>query len=233
MSQTTLDHHPSDPGPKRLVARIGVPLTLVALLAGAAYWLYVSLGNAPASPRRQTVKIAVLPDTPPPPPPPKEEKKPEPVKQEVAPQPMPTPPRPMDTPPEPQQLKMDGPAGEGPSAFAAGAVSQEYQGGAVGSGSGGGANRMQFAFFTNRLTRHIQTELARRPELKGSDYRVNVRVWLQPDGHVQRIELASTSGNPETDRLLQETLTRLQGIDQVPPSLPQPLSLRITNRVTG
>ena len=78
-----------------------------------------------------------------------------------------------------------------------------------------------------------QAELARRAELKGSDYRVNVRVWLADDGQLHRIELASSSGDPQTDRLLQEALTRLPAIDQVPSNLPQPLSMRITNRVTG
>lgn len=209
------------------------PAVITVLLVCGAGWLFSTLGDSPAPPRRQTVKIAVLPDTPPPPPPPKEEKRPEPDKQTQQAEPVPMQqPKPMEAPPEPQQLKMDGPAGDGPSAFAAGAVSQDYKGGAIGNGPGGG-NRMQFAFFTNRLLRHIQTELARRAELKGSDYRVNVRVWLADDGQLHRIELASSSGDPQTDRLLQEALTRLPAIDQVPSNLPQPLSMRITNRVTG
>ena len=36
--------------------------------------------------------------------------------------------------PNPQQLKMEGQAGEGPSAFAAGDVKQDYIGGDIGNG---------------------------------------------------------------------------------------------------
>ncbi|RZL09504.1 MAG: energy transducer TonB, partial [Rubrivivax sp.] len=138
---------------------------------------------------------------------------------------------PEQAPPEPQQLKMDGPAGDGPSAFASGQVSQEYKGGDI--GTGGGGNRLQFAFFTNRLTRHIQAELARNRDLKGQDYRISVRVWLGDGGQLQRVELASSSGNDATDDLLRQALTRVSSLDQIPSNLPQPLSLRITNRVTG
>lgn len=204
---------------------------VLAVLVALAAWAIGSLSVSSGGPKRQTVKIAVLPDTPPPPPPPKPDKPPEPEKQDVKPQPQQEAPKPEQAPPEPQQLKMDGPAGDGPSAFAAGQVSQEYKGGDI--GTGGGGNRLQFAFFTNRLTRHIQAELARNRDLKGQDYRINVRVWLSDAGQLQRVELASSSGSEATDDLLRQALAQVSGLDQIPSNLPQPLSLRITNRVTG
>lgn len=214
----------------RGIGRFLVPLVIVALMGLGVAALWFTLGQGSSAPRRQVVKIAVLPDTPPPPPP-KEEKKPEPEKVEAKPQPTPEQPKPVETPPAPQQLKMDGPAGDGPSAFAAGQVSQEYKGGEIGSGQG--ANRLQYAFFTNRLTRHIQSELARDDDLRGLDYRVQVRVWLAPGGAMEKVELLTSTGNPARDRDLRQALMQLPPVDQVPPSLPQPLTLRITNRVTG
>lgn len=204
--------------------------TVLAVLIALAAWGVSSMSSGGGAPKRQTVKIAVLPDTPPPPPP-KPEKPPEPEKQDIKPQPQQEAPKPEQAPPEPQQLKMDGPAGDGPSAFASGQVSQEYKGGDI--GTGGGGNRLQFAFFTNRLTRHIQAELARNRDLKGQDYRISVRVWLSDGGQLQRVELASSSGSDATDDLLRQALTRVSSLDQIPSNLPQPLSLRITNRVTG
>lgn len=213
----------------------GVVLGVVVLvIGGLLYWGVSSLsGGKSGGPKRQVVKIAVLPDTPPPPPPPpKDEKKPEPEKQDLKPQQQEQP-KPQEAPPEPQQLKMEGAAGDGPSAFAAGQVTQDYKSGDVGVGSGAAVNRMQFVFFTNRLTKHIQAELARQGDLKGRDYRVNVRVWMSQGGTMQRVELASSTGDEVTDRLLKDALAQLPGIDQMPPDLPQPLSLRITNRMTG
>lgn len=203
---------------------------LLALLM-LGYWGATSFKTGKSGVKRQTVKIAVLPDTPPPPPPPKVEKPPEPEKQETKPQPQQEQPKVQQATPEPQQLKMDGPAGDGPSAFAAGQVSSEYKGGDIGTGTGG-VNRLQFALFTSQLQRHIQSSLARNNGIKLGDYRVNVRVWLTPSGEL-RVELASPSGDDKTDEALKQAFTQLPAISEVPASLPQPIRLRITNRMTG
>jgi protein TonB len=212
-------------------SKVALALAIAVLFVGAGWWLVKSLKSDSGSPKRQMVKIAVLPDTPPPPPP-KEEKKIEPEKKELQPQQQQDQPKQQDTPPEPQQLKMDGPAGDGPSAFASGQVNSEYKGGEIGTGTGG-VNKMQFALFTNRLTRHIQAELARIKELKGKDYKVNVRIWLASDGSFQRVELVSPTGDEAQDAQFSKAMGQLSPIDQVPGNLPQPLTLRITNRVTG
>ena len=76
--------------------------------------------KAPSA-KKQTVAIKVLPDTPPPPPP-KPEDKPPPPKEEPK-QVMQMDAPKVQTPQQaPAQLKMDGAAGDGPSAFAAGQV---------------------------------------------------------------------------------------------------------------
>jgi type IV secretory pathway VirB10-like protein len=73
---------------ERGIGRFLVPLVIVALMGLGVAALWFTLGQESGAPRRQPVKIAVLPDTPPPPPP-KEEKKPEPEKVEAKPQPTP------------------------------------------------------------------------------------------------------------------------------------------------
>ena len=124
---------------KTWLMRIVIGVVVIALIAGLTLMLKKML-SSPTAAKRQVAKISILPDTPPPPPPPpKEEKKLEPVKeqvkQEVREQPVKQDvPKPADAP-----IKMDGPAGDGPSAFAAGNVTSEYKGGApvVGSNSTG------------------------------------------------------------------------------------------------
>ena len=198
--------------------------TAFALLAGC---------DQPKEPKRQTVKIAVLPDTPPPPPP-KEEKKPEPEKQDIKPQPQEQP-KLQDTPPEPQQLKMDGPAGDGPSAFAAGQVTSDYKGGEIGTGSGGSAvQRLTYMSYANAATRSINDFLNRDPTLRRADYKVAINVWVNLDGRLARAELAGSTGHADTDEALRAALKRFPGLRSAPPDqLPQPIRLQLTNRMMG
>lgn len=203
------------------------------LLVGLVYLGFQSLGQGSAAPKRQTVKIAVLPDTPPPPPPPKEEIKPQPKPEDAPPQPQEQ--KVVEAPPEPQQLKMEGAAGDGPSAFGSGSVTREYDKGDIGSGGGGGGtvNKLQFAFFSSQLQRHISSALAKDPAIKLGDYRVRVSVHLEPSGAFRQVSLESSTGDLALDRALEAALMRLPPMKDVPAQLPQPISLRITNRMTG
>ncbi len=202
---------------------------LLLLAAGIAVTLYLLQGLGRSGPvqQKQVSKITILPDTPPPPPPPPPPAKEQPRenKEIKAPQP-----KPVEAPQAPQPLKMEGAAGEGSSPFAAGTVSSDYIGGKVGGGGGG----MQFAFFSSALQRHIQQELARNRALKLGDYRVLVNVWIDAQGVMRRVELDESTGNPDTDRAIREALSQLPPLrTAVPENLPQPIRLRITNRMAG
>lgn len=219
----------------RRVRNILIALIGMAVVGYGGYWLK-SQFSKPSGPTRQVTKISIIPDTPPPPPPPpKEEKRPEPKEQKEA---KVEQPKPVEAPPQQaEQLKMEGAAGDGPSPFAAGSVTNEYKGGDVGSTIGGAParlNRMQFAFFTNALQRHIQDELARNREVKQIDYRVVVKVWLARDGSIQRAVLDDSTGNDKADAALSAALAEMRPFRDAPPAdMPQPIRLRITNRLTG
>lgn len=204
---------------------IGGALLVVTAVAVVIYLLQ-GMGKSGPVQHKQVTRITVLPDTPPPPPPPPPKEQPKESKDIKQDQP-----RPVELPQEAQQLKMEGAAGDGPSPFAAGAVANDYIGGKVGDGSGGG---MQFAFFSNALQRHIQDELARDRKIKLRDYRITVKVWISPDGAIRRAELTDSTGNPDTDSAIRAALTSLGPMrTAVPDNLPQPIKLRITNRMTG
>jgi protein TonB len=203
---------------------------LLAVLAGAALvYLLKDLGGSAGPPKKQVTRITVLPDTPPPPPPPPKEeiRQPKEAREAQIEQP-----RPVELPQEAQQLKMEGPAGDAPSPFAAGAVTRDYIGGPVGAGRGGGG--AQFAFFSNALQRHVQDELARHRRLRLVDYRVLVDIWIGAEGAIRRAELAGTSGSAEADAALRAALVELPPLRApVPENLPQPIRLRVTNRMAG
>lgn len=215
---------------KRHARMAGLVLVVAAIIAGLVF-LVQGLGGEAKRPARQVTKITILPDTPPPPPPPpREQPKPEPVKTEAKEVKLDQP-KPQEAPkpaPDPQ-IKMEGEAGDGPSPFAAGAVTQEYTGGDIGAGNG-----MQFAFYTSLLQNRVQRSLQEDPALKGIDFRVVVRVWLDARGALVRAELVNPSGDGDTDGALRDALSRIPGVGEPPPGdMPQPVTLRITNRVTG
>jgi periplasmic protein TonB len=228
------DPDESPPGAKRFI----VPAVLVLALVAAGYFVYTQMGKGGSGgQKRQTVKIAVLPDTPPPPPPPpKEEKKPEPKPEDNKPQPREQP-KQLDTPPEPQQLKMEGAAGDGPSAFSSGTVNSEYKGGAIGTGSGGGSvgDRLASLSYGNAAKREVNDFLNREPEVRrAGDYKVPIGLWLRTDGSVERFELLSSTGNNDTDELLRKALARFRGFkNPPPPGMAWPMRLQLTNRLTG
>ena len=118
---TMLDGELPESQAKVWLKRLAMAALVMALLAGIGYGIKKMMsGGAPH--KKQITTIKLLPDTPPPPPPPppkeppKEQPKEQPKEAPKAPEP-----KPAETPPA-ENLKMEGPAGDGPSPFAAGAV---------------------------------------------------------------------------------------------------------------
>lgn len=218
---------------RKWLGRSAIAVGLLSVVIGVGL-VVKNLLDAPPATKRQVAKISILPDTPPPPPPPpKEEKKPPPPKEEPK-QVMREEPVKQDVPKQDQQIKMEGPSGDGPSAFGAGAITQDYKGGTPGSGDGGGVNRLVMNSYANAATRALNDYLAREKELKQQNYKVNVNLWLNADGTLQRAELAGSTGNENVDVMMREALARFPGTGRsVPERLPQPLRLLITNRMLG
>jgi periplasmic protein TonB len=199
-------------------------------LAAAVTAIAMSFMTEGKSRKRNIVQqIAILR---PPPPPKPEEKPPEPEveKEEVK---LPEP----DLPPEPQQA-------EAPS------VGQELGVDAQGTGNGdsfgligkpGGKEITTIGGDTGSGDRHrwyagliqaeIQKLLSRNAKLKGAEFKAVVRIWFDPDGTMQRSELAGSSGNAEADQQIKLALADLPKLrDPLPADMPQPIRLRVTSR---
>jgi type IV secretory pathway VirB10-like protein len=178
-----------------------VVLGLMALALVAYGISQIKLSSGVGKPRQQTVKI-MLPDAPPPPPPKVEEKRPEP-KPDNKPQPQQEQ-KPQPVQAEPQQLKMEGAAGNGPSAFSAGNVSSDYKGGAVGTGqapvnAGPTADeRRKAQFYANNIRRQLKEELERHLDSDEPKLEVTFAIWIAADGHLSKYELQPT-GNAQAD----------------------------------
>lgn len=210
--------------PRHPVLRVLLILLLLALLGLVGWSLSGLFAGGPAK-NKAPPKISLLPDRPPPPPPPPkpEEKRPEPPKSE---QKEVRVDQPREAPPQPaESLKMEGAAGDGPSAFQGGTVGNEDLS-RVGNDFGGNA----YNAYAQTVRRRVEQSLSRVNGLRGFPYRVEVRLWITPSGAVSRSELVNSSGNPEIDALLRSSLKELPPLSEQPPAgMPQPLRLRLTS----
>ncbi len=212
--------------------RIALILIALVVLGGLAY-LVKSLMSGGSSHKKAVTTVKLLPDTPPPPPPPPPKEPPKEQPKEVkevkeVPQP-----KPEQTPPA-EVLKMEGAAGDGPSPFAAGAVNSEYKGGDVGTKIGGGPSKYQFAYYTGMIKTQIEQALAKDKALAIGSYKLVVKVWVAGNGHIERFEIAGSSGDPVIDGLIKKAVSEMPPLAEAPPAdMPQPVKLKVTARSVG
>lgn len=218
------------------IPRIKLALAVVvsALVIALIVWALRNLASAPEAPRRQVSRVAILPDAPPPPPPPppkeqKEEPKAEPKARPV-PDNSPKPPAPANQP-----LKMEGAAGNGPSAFQAGTVTQDYKGGPVGGGAASApavADRAAERLYAGSVRQLLRDEIERQLPDDAGEITTQFALWVASDGRIARWELES--GHPK-DALVHTALERGASQLRLPPpqAVPQPLRFRLTLRAAG
>jgi len=175
-------------------------------------------------------KISLIPTTPPPPPPPpKEEKRPDPpkeqkevkmeqVEQKVEPAPS-------------ADIKMEGAAGDGPSMFSAGKVTNEDLSKVGGTGTGAGGGLLNpFNTYAQSIKGELQRQLAKKSELKRRQYRIEIKVWISDEGKMKRYELLGTTNDGDMDQAIRSVLASLPAFSEgPPPKMPQPLRLRIVS----
>ena len=218
----------------RGAALIVVALVLIAL---AVIGLRRFMHDA-APPKRQIARIAVLPDKPPPPPPPKERKE-EPPKSEAKPQP--TPEQQIKPPPQASEpLKMEGAAGTGPSAFAAGQVTNDYKGGtptiggAASTGGNDAARRAQERLYANSVRQMLRDELERQLSADAGELTATFALWVEANGRVGRWEIEDREAalEPKRQAALQAALDKSAERLQLPSpqGLAQPMRFRLTVR---
>lgn len=202
-----------------LIAGTAIVVVVTVLLIWAVRNL---MQDKPEQPKRQVAQVVKLirpppPPPEPPPPPPPEEKIEEPLPQET----------PEETPPDEsapaEQLGIDAEGTAGSDGFGLAA----RKGGRDLLGSGGAV----FGWYTSMLKDSIQDILSEDERVRRGAYQVTVRVWLTHDGNVERIKLASTSGNPELDAAIEKALGKMSRVREAPPiEMPQPVTLRIVSR---
>lgn len=214
---------------RRLPVIIGV---ILALVIGLGVYFLQGMFEKPAQAKKQVQQITMIQPPPPPPPPvqkppepePEQEKIPEPEKEPV-PEPEP------EEAPEPQsdQLGVDADGAAGGDGF--GLVGKKGGAGLLGGGTGGST----ILWYGGLVKRGLESGLQNALEgaARESSYSVQINIWINAIGRVERAELGGSSGNPEVDNELRAALTKLHfTLEKSPPeNMPQPLKIRVTSRL--
>lgn len=217
----SIDDTPTGSPARRWATRIAIGVAGTALVVGAGLWLSTLSGGKPA-PKRQVARLALLPDTPPPPPPPPPERPPEPQRQEAKAAPVDEAPKQAEAPkPANEPIKMEGAAGDGPSAFAAGAVRNEYAGGTPGTGpreaaAAAAVDRGQQRLYANGARELLREAIERHLRSEADQAVAAFQLWLEADGRIRRVELTPT-GDAQLDQQLRAALDDTMRELRLPP----------------
>jgi TonB family protein len=204
---------------------VRVAVVLVAL-GGGAFIVNELLGPDEPPKRYVVTKVTQvkLPPPPPPPPPPPQPvvekpkiKEPEPEQKVEKPEP-----KKVDEP-DPPPTPLTAAAGAGESAYGLGVGTG---GGNVIGGSGGGGGG-GFRLYASFMQTQIQQALQRSEATRTGRYRVVARLWLDPKGAIQRVQLVSSTGNVELDAAIASVLNGMVLSEPPPRDMPQPVNVRI------
>jgi len=205
---------------------VGLGIAAVAILAlwGMVTVIQGFMGGAKPQKKRVVQEVRLI--RPPPPPPPEEKPPPPPPPEEKVDLPEPeAQPDPVqsDEPPPGEQLGIDAEGSAGGDGF--GLVGRK--GGRDLLASGGSA----YAWYAGLLKNEILGELNALEEVRAGSYSIVVRLWVRPDGSIERVQVVQSSGNRERDRAIEAALSKIERLSQAPPAdMPQPVSLRIVSR---
>lgn len=203
---------------------------LLALLAGL--WLRDILVSDKPAKKPAIQKITLVRPPPPPPPPKPPEKPPEPeVKREVkVPEPEQPQPKEAEAPPPGPDLAVDAEGTGSGDNF--GLVGKKGGADLIGGGGGKGNPWAWYDAIVNEaINAAFQSALSREQALKDKNYRVVVKVWIDPTGAVTRAQVVDSTGDARVDDLLRDVLRNMRALrDNPPQDMPQPVKIRVTSR---
>jgi outer membrane biosynthesis protein TonB len=184
-------------------------------------------------PEVMMVRVQPLPP-PPPPPPPKMIEQPKMVEQTPVRINEPKPDKPMDKPmdkpkadaPPPGPLALDA-KGEGPGdAFNLGG--KEGGMGILGGGGGGGS---RWGWYAAVVQTQIEDAMRKNNKTKNASARTVLRVWCDASGHIERVQLVSSTSDAEVDRAIEHEVLGGMTLRQPPPKdMPMPIVVRMSAR---
>ena len=200
-----------------------ISLGVIAAVGLLAWFVVSNMGDSGKPTRKLVQQVQIIRPPPPPeaaPPPP-----PEPEEVDVPEPEEPEPELADDQPPAGDQLGIDAEGVAGADGF--GLLGRKGGRDLVGAGSGD-----QYNWYGQILKSELIDKLAEMRDIRRDRYSVTVRLWLAPDGRVQRFKVGNSTGDAQLDRDLVAALESLGRVSEQPPEgLPQPVRLRIVSRI--
>jgi outer membrane biosynthesis protein TonB len=216
------------------LVRYGAALVVIVGLLGAAIFFLVGQDDMPP-PRqvRELTIVNIVPPPPPPPPPPPEQKM---IEQPKMAEPEFKEDKPVDKPKDDPVKDAKNEEPPGPLALDAKAVGPgdlfnlgSKVGGSPYGGGGGGGSR--FGWYFSMVTAQIEAALRANGKTRNAMMQVQVRLWADGTGRVNRVQLVSSTGDAELDAVIRNDVIGSLVLREPPPrDLPMPMVARVTAR---
>jgi protein TonB len=221
---------------------------ILALVGVAAWWIAKSRDEPPQKKVLTITGVIVKPDPPParppPPPPPQnvpkvEEEQPQSRLVEVKATDIPPPDAPRPEPAAGPLALATEATGEGDAFNLAGnpggrnLLGPGGIGDGTGDGVGGGGDAgSRYGWYFGRIATEIEDAFRKMKKTRTAQARVEIKVWVEPDGRVSRVQLLRSTGDPELDQAIRSVVgVRLR--EALPPDIPSPVIYRFTARRPG
>jgi protein TonB len=237
MEMTYSNGHGDDEDPKgwrRFVKPVVVGLIGLGVIALVWHFATDTAGVKRMEAPQVTTVIPLPP--PPPPPPPKVKPPPEKVPEVQTPtlKPTVTPKaetlKPTDN--QPKQMTENAPAQAGTDNFGIGAGDGTGMAGGNGGGAFGNATYQQYLQATLQQT--VERDKKVQDSGGGARFAVGISVWLDPTGHITKVVIGHTTGDPKLDQAVIDALQTLGRLDEPPPPAWQyPVRLNLQGRQPG
>lgn len=225
----------------RSFLRYGAVIAVLVIVLGGVVLLFSGDDSPPPRKVHEITIVTILqPPPPPPPPPPQQMPEPKMVEQTPITEPAIKEEKPVEKPkdepardakndePPPGPLSLDQKA-EGPGdLFNLGGK----PGGTGLLGGGGGGSR--WGWYAGIVQQQIEAALRANNKTRNAVMQIQVRLWSDATGRVSRVQLVSSTGDTELDKVIQnEILAGLTLREPPPKDMPMPIVTRITARRSG
>jgi periplasmic protein TonB len=222
-------------GERNSLLRYGAALVVIVILFGGLAALFIRHDDMPSP--RQVRELAIVNIVPPPPPPPPSQQMPE---QKMIEQPKMAEQefredKPLDKPKdEPlKDAKNDEPPG--PLSLDAKAVGPgdlfNLGGKPGGNPYGGGGGGSRWGWYASIVQSQIEAALRANGRTRNAVMQVQIRLWADGFGHVNRVQLVSSTGDAELDATIRnDVLGSLMLREPPPKDMPMPMVARVTAR---
>jgi TonB family protein len=93
----------------------------------------------------------------------------------------------------------------------------------------GGEGGNRFGWYYAQLATQIEDAFRRQKQLTAASARVDLRVWVDPDGRISKVQLIRSTGDPRVDEAIQ-SVVGLHLREPPPRDIPMPMVARLTAR---